>query len=65
MSGYHRVKPMPTDAECVDSIRAEDEERRRRQIAAHKAQKPRHCGEGHSDPGPWQENAIRIMEDMA
>jgi hypothetical protein len=51
------------DAELAASIRGEDEDRLRRQIASHKAQKPRHYPDGHSEPGPWQENAIRIMED--
>lgn len=58
------ARRIPADAESADSIRAEEGTRLDRQLAAHNAQKRRHRGEGYSDPGPWQENAIRIMEDM-
>jgi hypothetical protein len=63
IGGSHRVTRKRTDADAFESMRAEYEEKRRRQIAAISAQKPPHYPEDYGDPPPWMENAIRIMED--
>lgn len=41
------------------------DERRERQMKAMESQQPRHRPEGDREPNPWQENAIRIMEDRS
>lgn len=63
--GYHRVTRKPEAADAVESMQAEDDERRRRQMVAMNAQKPRHYPDDWDDPNPWQENAIRILEDRS
>lgn len=63
--GYHRDTRKPEAADAVESMQAEDDERRRRQMVAMNAQKPRHYSEDFDDPTPWQENAIRILEDRS
>ena len=47
------------------ALQAMADESRERQMKAMKSQQPRHRPEGGRDPNPWQENAIRIMEDRS
>ena len=48
--------------ECDDIVERFTESERREMVAMD-AQKPRHYPEDYFDPDPWQQNAIRIMED--
>lgn len=55
-----KTPKQPSTVDVAKAIQAMADESRRRQMAA---MKRRHRPESAADPNPWQENAIRIMED--